>query len=82
MKKARLKISQLEYEFISIYHISPEALFERLCQEINSKQAAEEINEMMEIAWERMQKIDRGKYEMYVNGFKPIKEDATPFTPT
>lgn len=82
MKKARLNITPLENEFISIYHVSPEVLFEGLCQEINPKQAAQEINKKMEIAWKRMQTIDRGKYEMYVNGFKPLKEDATPFTPT
>lgn len=82
MKKPHLIITPLEHEFISIYHVSPEVLFEHRCQEINPKQAAQEINKKMEIAWKRMQTIDRGKYEMYVNGFKPLKEDTTPFSTT
>lgn len=82
MKKARLILTPLEYEFISIYHISPEALFDRLCNTMDSKDAAKEINKRMEIAWKRMQTVDRDKHEMYVKGFKPLGKDRIPFDAT
>lgn len=82
MKKASLKITPLEYEFISIYHISPELLFERRCHEIDSKLAAKEINEKMDIAWKRMQTIDRDKHDLYIKGFKPLGKDNIPFDAT
>lgn len=82
MKKARLIITPLEYEFISIYHISPEALFERRCMEVSSTQAAKEINELMDIAWNRMLTVDKEKYELYAKGFKSIDKENVPFDAT
>lgn len=82
MKKARLIITPLEYEFISIYHISPEALFERRCQEVDSVCAAKEINGLMDIAWERMRTVDREKHELYAKGFKFVQDESIPFDAT
>lgn len=82
MKQARLILTPLEYEFISIYHISPEALYDRLCGTMHSKYAAKEVNERMDIAWKRMQTVDRKKYEMYAKGFKPLGKDSVPFDAT
>ena len=82
MKKSRLTITPLEYEFISIYHCSPEIMFERLCQMMDSKSASERMSLLMETAWKRMQTIDREKHELYAQGFKLVHEEGIPFDST
>ena len=82
MKRARLILTPLEYEFISIYHISPEALYDRLCLTMHPRDAAKEVNGRMDIAWKRMQTVDRKKHEMHAKGFKPIGKENVPFDAT
>lgn len=81
MKKARLVLTPMDYEFIKIYHCSPEAMYSRLCERMDSKSAAEMLHgELMSHVWEVMQEKYKPVYELKKKGFLPTKySEDTPF---
>lgn len=70
MKKARLYITAFEYKFSCIYGCCPERMFDRLCLTMDSKKAAEYLNNnLIPHAWEIYEKEDREKQSLYKKGF-------------
>lgn len=76
MKKARLRLTPIEYKFISVYHCLPETMYERLCKKMDAKKAAEKVNgEMMCRIWQIMQEEGKEKSSLYDKGFEDVYED-------
>lgn len=84
MKKARLILTSFEYYFSQKYGCCPEIYYDRLCQSMESRQAAEYLNnEIIPKTWENYVKYEKRNVELRKKGFKLLKDGkGVPFTAT